>query len=132
MAKDEPNSRVAEHVRNEPARNEPAATRSVRSPRRLLTYLAAHHGRAVSREALLGGLPILDGQLSVALYDRAARRAGLETEAIKRDIADIPAIVLPAVLIMNTGAALILLGIERPVKASRFSTRPSNLLPRRF
>ncbi|HEY9453110.1 MAG TPA: type I secretion system permease/ATPase, partial [Bradyrhizobium sp.] len=77
-----------------------------------LTYLAAHHGRAVSREALLGGLPILDGRLSVALYDRAARRAGLETEAIKRDIADIPAIVLPAVLIMRTGTALILLGID--------------------
>ena len=77
-----------------------------------LTYLAAHHGRAVSREALLGGLPILDGRLSVALYDRAARRAGLETEAIKRDIADIPAMVLPAVLIMNNGAALILLGID--------------------
>ena len=77
-----------------------------------LTYLAAHHGRAVSREALLGGLPILDGQLSVALYDRAARRAGLETEAIKRDIADIPAIVLPAVLIMNNGTSLILLGID--------------------
>jgi ATP-binding cassette subfamily C protein LapB len=77
-----------------------------------LTYLAAHHGRAVSREALLGGLPILDGRLSVALYDRAARRAGLETEAIKRDIADIPAIVLPAVLIMRNGTALILLGID--------------------
>jgi ATP-binding cassette subfamily C protein LapB len=77
-----------------------------------LTYLAAHHGRAVSREALLGGLPILDGRLSVALYDRAARRAGLETEAIKRDIADIPAIVLPAVLVMRTGTALILLGID--------------------
>jgi len=42
-----------------------------------LTYLAAYHGRAVSPEALLGGLPILDGRLSVALYDRAARRAGL-------------------------------------------------------
>ena len=68
-----------------------------------LTYLAAHHGRAVSREALLGGLPILDGKLTVALYDRAARRAGLETEAIKRDIVDIPALVLPAVLIMKNG-----------------------------
>ena len=42
-----------------------------------LTYLAGYHGRAVSREALLGGLPILNGRLSVALYDRAARRAGL-------------------------------------------------------
>ena len=56
-----------------------------------LTYLAAHHGRAVSREALLGGLPILDGQLSVAAVRPRRRRAGLETEAIKRDIADIPA-----------------------------------------
>jgi ATP-binding cassette subfamily C protein LapB len=77
-----------------------------------LTFLAAHHGRAVSREALLGGLPILDGRLSVALYDRAARRAGLETEAIKRPIVDIPAMVLPAVLIMKNGTALILLGID--------------------
>ena len=77
-----------------------------------LTYLAAYHGRALSREALLGGLPILDGRLTVALYDRAAKRAGLETEAIKRDIVEIPAIVLPAVLIMNTGKALILLGMD--------------------
>lgn len=77
-----------------------------------LTYLAAYHGRAVSREALLGGLPILDGRLSVSLYDRAARRAGLETEAVKRDISDIPALVLPAVLIMKNGAALILLGVD--------------------
>jgi ATP-binding cassette subfamily C protein LapB len=82
-----------------------------------LIYLAAHHGRAVSREALLGGLPILDGRLSVALYDRAARRAGLETEATKRSIIDIPALVLPAVLIMKDGTALILLGIDKANKS---------------
>src|SRR5205814_9265802 len=75
-----------------------------------LTYLAGYHGRAVSREALLGGLPILDGRLSVAPYDRATRRAGLETEAIKREIIDIPALILPAVLIMNAGSAIILFG----------------------
>ncbi|MGF6432249.1 ATP-binding cassette subfamily C protein LapB [Bradyrhizobium elkanii] len=82
-----------------------------------LTYLAAHHGRAVSREALLGGLPITDGRLSVSLYDRAARRAGLETEAVKRDISDIPALVLPAVLVMKNGSALILLGVDPANKA---------------
>jgi ATP-binding cassette subfamily C protein LapB len=93
-----------------------------------LTYLAAHHGRAVSREALLGGLPILDGRLSVALYDRAARRAGLETEAIKRDIFDIPALVLPAVLIMKDGTALILLGIDTTNQSAKVldpSVKPS-------
>jgi ATP-binding cassette subfamily C protein LapB len=57
--------------------------------------------------------------LSVALYDRAARRAGLETEAIKRDILDIPALVLPAVLIMKNGVALILLGIDQKNKSAK-------------
>jgi ATP-binding cassette subfamily C protein LapB len=84
-----------------------------------LIHLAAHHGRAVSREALLGGLPILDGRLTVALYDRAARRAGLETEAIKRTILDIPALVLPAVLIMKNGTALILLGIDKANRSAK-------------
>ena len=36
----------------------------------------------------------------------------METEAIKRDILDIPALVLPAVLIMKNGTALILLGVD--------------------
>src|SRR5437763_3119121 len=84
-----------------------------------LTYLAVYHGRAVSRDALLGGLPILDGRLSVALYDRAARRAGLETEAIKREIIDIPALVLPAVLIMKDGSAVILFGIDQTNKTAK-------------
>ncbi|WP_445819614.1 type I secretion system permease/ATPase [Bradyrhizobium sp. ISRA442] len=92
-----------------------------------MMYLAAYHGRAVTREALLGGLPILDGRLSVPLYDRAARRAGLETEAVKRDIVDIPALVLPAVLIMKNGTTLILLDFDKSgsaVKVLNPSVKP--------
>ena len=77
-----------------------------------LIYLAAHHGRAITREAILSSLPIPDGRLTVALYERAAKRAGLETEAVQRDLADIPPLVLPAVLIMRNGTTLILLRIE--------------------
>jgi ATP-binding cassette, subfamily C, bacterial LapB len=73
-----------------------------------LLHLAAHHGRAISRSALLAGLPIEDGRLTVALFERAALKAGLETEAVKRAIADIPAMVLPAVLIMKDGTTRIL------------------------
>lgn len=105
VANNEPKSKI-----DGPARVDPGGDDTLAAS---LTYLAAYHGRAVSREALLGGLPILDGRLSVALYDRAARRAGLETEAIKRDILDIPALVLPAVLIMKNGTALILLGVDQ-------------------
>ena len=73
-----------------------------------LLYLAAHHGRPLSRDALLAALPITDGKLNIGLYDRAARRAGLESEPVKRPIRDIPALVLPAVLIMRDGSTRIL------------------------
>ena len=77
-----------------------------------LLYLAAHHGRALSRDALLAGLPIDDGRLNVALFERAAQRAGLETEPVKRALLDIPALVLPAVLIMRDGSCRVLLELD--------------------
>ena len=78
-----------------------------------LLYLAAHHGRAISREALLSGLPITDGRLPVLLVERAAKRAGLECEAVKRAIEDIPALVLPTVLMLQDGTTRILLQTDR-------------------
>ena len=81
-----------------------------------LLFLAAHHGRAMSREALLANLPILDGRLTPALFGRAARKAGMEAEAIKRKLADIPALVLPVVLTMRDGSVRILLAVDRRAK----------------
>ena len=94
-----------------------------------LLYLAAHHGRAVSREALLGGLPITDGRLRVALYDRAARRAGLEAEAVKRTIGEIPALVLPAVLVLRDGSTLILLAIDHQARSAKVVDPSTNAPP---
>ena len=84
-----------------------------------LVYLAARHGRALSRDALLAGLPITDGRLSISLFPRAAERAGLDAEAVKRDLADIPALVLPAVLLMKDGSTRILVEIDRHTKKAR-------------
>lgn len=94
-----------------------------------LLYLAAHHGRAVSREALLGGLPITDGRLRVALYDRAARRAGLEAEAVKRSISEIPALVLPAVLVLRDGSTRILLAIDHKARSAKIVNPSVNAPP---
>src|SRR6476619_4432450 len=77
-----------------------------------LLYLAAHHGRAISRDALVAGLPLEEGRLSAGLFARAAQRAGLETEPVKRAIPDIPALVLPAVLVMRDGSSRILLALD--------------------
>jgi ATP-binding cassette subfamily C protein LapB len=74
-----------------------------------LIYLAAFHGRPISREALIAGLPVTSGKLSAALFGRAALRAGLEAEPVRRDIDDIPPLVLPAALIMRDNSARILI-----------------------
>lgn len=90
-----------------------------------LVYLAGHHGRSLSRAALIAGLPITDGRLNIKLFPRAAQRAGLEAEAVKRDLADIPALVLPAVLIMKDGTTRILVEIDRATKKAKV-INPSN------
>ncbi|ABD06947.1 ABC transporter related [Rhodopseudomonas palustris HaA2] len=77
-----------------------------------LLYLAAHHGRALSRSALLSGLPLERGVLTVGLYERAAQRAGLEAQLEERPLHDIPALVLPCVLMLHDGSTRILLSID--------------------
>src|SRR4051794_25891489 len=77
-----------------------------------LLYLAGHHGRAISRSALLAGLPVERGILTAALYERAAQRAGLEAQLSERRLEDIPALVLPAVLLFHDGSTRILLGVD--------------------
>jgi ATP-binding cassette subfamily C protein LapB len=84
-----------------------------------LLFLAVFHGRALSREALLTGLPITDGKLSVHLFERAANRAGLEVEAVKRGISDIPALVLPAVLVLRDGTTRILVEHHRDARQAK-------------
>ena len=103
----------------EPTEPAPAEQR-VRDPLAdALVYLAARHGRALSREALLAGLPVIDGRLTIKLLPRAAERAGLEAEAVRRDLADIPALVLPALLIMKDGTTRILVEIDRATRKAR-------------
>lgn len=74
-----------------------------------LLYLAGHHGRAVTREALLAGLP-LDGQgvLDAMLLERAATNAGLEALLVERALDDIPALVLPAIIIADDKVLVLL------------------------
>src|SRR6185437_554665 len=77
-----------------------------------LLYLAAYHGRAISHQALIAGLPTTNGRLTAALVERAGLRAGLDIEPVQRAISDIPAMVLPALLIMKNRPPVILVGID--------------------
>ena len=88
-----------------------------------LIYLAAFHGRVITREALLFGLPVEQGRLSFSLFDRAAGRAGLEVELVRRALGDIPAFVLPAVLVLRDQARI--LDQDRPAHQTLTVVDPS-------
>ncbi|MGB6348567.1 MAG: type I secretion system permease/ATPase, partial [Pseudolabrys sp.] len=91
-----------------------------------LLFLAAHHGRAISREALLAGLPILDGRLPPPLFERAAAKAGLEAKTVRRRLSEIPALVLPTILSMRDGSTRILLAIDLDTKIASVVDPSSN------
>ena len=90
-----------------------------------LIFLAASHGRTISREDLIAGLPIQGDRLTVTLVEQAALRAGLETEVVKWNLTEIPGIVLPVILVMKHGATRILTSAGKDPKV----IDPSQPLP---
>jgi ATP-binding cassette subfamily C protein LapB len=73
-----------------------------------LMIICRAHNISVSRVSLLSGLPLDNGELSPTGFERAAQRAGLASRTAKRDIEQINAALLPAVLIMEGRQACVL------------------------
>ena len=73
-----------------------------------LVWLAQHHERPISADALRAGLPLVDNQLTPELFVRACERAGLVARTVKRPIAGFSNFALPAVLLLNDRQACIL------------------------
>lgn len=66
-----------------------------------LAWLAQHHDRPISADALRAGLPLVDGRLTPELFVRACARASLAARIVKRPLASLSRLVLPAVLMMR-------------------------------
>lgn len=73
-----------------------------------LLLVASLEGRPTSTAAISSGLPLEDGKLSPSLFNRAANRAGLASMLLTRDLEKIPKEVLPVVLILKNGDAVVL------------------------
>jgi len=71
-----------------------------------LVWLTRHHGRERSAASLLAGMP-LAGPLGPDQAVRAMREAGFNAGLVQRKIADIHALLLPAVLLLRNGDAAI-------------------------
>jgi len=77
-----------------------------------LAVLTRLHAVPQSTEALRAGLPLVDHRLTPSLFGRAAKRAGLSSKVVKRELGQIDAALLPVVLLLQDNHACLLVGWE--------------------
>lgn len=78
-----------------------------------LIEIARFHGRGMSPEGFLAGLPLQEGQLTPALLRRAAARAGLASRISRRPLDAIRSELLPVILLLKDNDSCILLGVSK-------------------
>ncbi len=78
-----------------------------------LIEIARFHGRAMTPEGFVAGLPLQDGLLTPTLLRRAATRAGLASRISRRPLDAIRKELLPAILLLQDNNSCILLGINK-------------------
>jgi len=81
-----------------------------------LYYCAQHHGSAISIEQLAAGLATLNKQLTLASVEIAAQRANLHCEMIHKSIFELPAALLPAIVIDSDDRAVVVTNIDAASK----------------
>jgi ATP-binding cassette subfamily C protein LapB len=77
-----------------------------------IVLLARIHGRPVSRNVIRAGLPLVNNALTVELFPRAARRAGLSSRVLRQPIETFNPLTLPAILLLKERKACILTEID--------------------
>ncbi len=60
-----------------------------------------------SEQSLLAGMPLEDGQLTPDIFIRAAERVNISASMVERDLTELTADLLPAVVLLNDGQACV-------------------------
>ncbi|MHB8809365.1 MAG: type I secretion system permease/ATPase [Desulfobulbaceae bacterium] len=78
-----------------------------------IVLLARIHGRPVSRNVIRAGLPLINNALTVQLFVRAAKRAGLSSRVLRQALSDINPLTLPAILLLEGHRTCILTALDK-------------------
>ncbi|WP_028866010.1 type I secretion system permease/ATPase [Psychromonas aquimarina] len=82
-----------------------------------LVLLSEHFGNPCSAEALAAGLPLSGSSLSPELLPQAAARAGLSAKLSRKSLNNIPAMLLPCILMLKDQKACVLQELD--IKANK-------------
>ena len=94
-----------------------------------LAYFCQLENRAFSPFTATAGLPLINGQLTPALFVNAAKRFGFMARIVKRDIHKIPQLLMPVLLILKNNRACILTQVAQE-KVTFFQTEEHQLVER--
>ncbi|MGD8515106.1 MAG: type I secretion system permease/ATPase [Thioalkalispiraceae bacterium] len=84
-----------------------------------LVLLTKMQNKPFSAQALKAGLPLVNNRFTPELFVRAAARAGMSAQIVKRPLTKITELVLPAVLLLDNEQACILLEIDAAENRAR-------------
>lgn len=75
-----------------------------------LIEISRYHGRGMTPEGFLSGLPLQDGRLTPGVFRRAAARGGLASRISKRSLDTVRDELLPAILLLKGNDSCVLMG----------------------
>ncbi len=77
------------------------------------------HGATLSRQAAIDGLPLVNNRLTPSLFKRAAKRAGLTSNVVRKPLDKLNPALFPAVLLLEGEEACVLLGWQDDGQTAR-------------
>ncbi|WP_461520599.1 type I secretion system permease/ATPase [Porticoccus sp.] len=87
-----------------------------------LLLVATLEGRPASASAVSSGLPLEEGKLTPVIFNRAANRAGLASILLSRELEQIPLEVMPAIVLLNDGRAMVLNGVDTKLQLAEVTS----------
>ncbi|RYZ94290.1 MAG: type I secretion system permease/ATPase, partial [Moraxellaceae bacterium] len=73
-----------------------------------LLIITRAHGILTTAETLLAGLPLQHNQLTPSSFARSAKRAGLTSSIVARDLLQLNDALFPVILLLNNNSACVL------------------------
>jgi ATP-binding cassette subfamily C protein LapB len=84
-----------------------------------LLVVVRAHGETLTRQAAIDGLPLVNNRLTPSLFRRAAKRAGLASNVVKKPLEALNPALFPAVLLLENEDACVLLGWQDDGRTAR-------------
>ena len=84
-----------------------------------LLILARAHGVLATSETLLAGLPLQHNQLTPSSFARSAKRAGLTSKIIARELLQLNDALFPVILLLKNNSACVLLELNKDTQTAR-------------